>query len=175
VHDIDHTECNRVNAQIEREMKALYKEGETRSAITIKLDDIYRLSPSFREFIAKYPQIEPAVKSLYGREHHVTRHASGVVIGDDLPSETSVFTVTKEGKIVQASFTDGIVNKAASNMGLVKFDILGLATLKVIASAVGSWPPGWAVPTRTSYARSTPRSSTSMTSRSCGRSSGRVT
>lgn len=130
VHDIDHGEVNRVNAQIEREMKALFKEGETRSAITIKLEDVYRLSPTFNQFIQKYPQIEYAVKALYGREHHVGRHASGVIIGDDLPSETSVFT--SKG-VVQASFTDGIVNKSASSMGLVKFDILGLATLEVIS------------------------------------------
>ncbi|MBV9125636.1 MAG: DNA polymerase III subunit alpha [Planctomycetes bacterium] len=129
VHDIDHNEVNKVNAQIEKEMKALYKEGETRSAITIKLEDVYRLSPTFNGFIAKYPQIEHAVKSLYGREHHVGRHASGVVIGDNLPAETSVFT--SKG-VVQASFTDGIVNKTMSLMGLVKFDILSLATLKVI-------------------------------------------
>ncbi len=129
VNDIDHNECNRANAMIEREMKALYKEGETRSAITIKLDDVYRLSPTFNAFIQKYPQIEQAIRSLYGREHHVGRHASGVVIGDDLPSETSVFT--SKG-IVQASFTDGIVNKTMSLMGLIKFDILSLATLRVI-------------------------------------------
>jgi DNA polymerase-3 subunit alpha len=135
VHGIDHQECNRTNALIEREMKALYSEGEgvTRSAITIKLDDVYRLSPSFNAFIEKYPQIERAIKSLYGREHHVSRHASGVVIGDDLPAETSVFT--SKG-VVQASFTDGIVGKTASSMGLVKFDILSLATLKVIAKAL---------------------------------------
>lgn len=132
VHGIDHGEVNRTNAQIEREMKALYKEGETRSAITIKLDDVYRLSPSFNALIQKYPQIEQGVKSLYGREHHMSRHASGVVIGDDLPSETSVFM--SKG-VVQASFTDGIVNKAASQLGLVKFDILGLATLGVISEA----------------------------------------
>lgn len=134
VHDIDHTECNRVNAQIEREMRALYgeDEGVTRSAIVIKLDDIYRLSPTFNAFMAKYPQLERATRSLYGREHHVGRHASGVIIGDDLPSETSVF---RSKGVVQASFTDGIVNKSASNMGLVKFDILGLATLEVISQA----------------------------------------
>lgn len=129
VHDIDHAEANLVNAKIEKEMKALYKEGETRSAITIKLEDVYRLSPSFTGFVEKYPQIERAIISLYGREHHVGRHASGVVIGDNLPSETSVFT--SKG-VVQASFTDGIVNKTMSLMGLVKFDILSLATLKVI-------------------------------------------
>jgi DNA polymerase-3 subunit alpha len=131
VNDIDHSECNRVNALIDREMKALYaeKEGETRSAIQIKLEDVYRLSPSFRGFVAKYPQIEVPIKSLYGREHHVGRHASGVVIGDDLPAETSIF---RSKGIVQASFTDGIVDKSLSAMGLVKFDILGLATLSVI-------------------------------------------
>jgi DNA polymerase-3 subunit alpha len=134
VHDIDHTECNRVNAQIEREMRALYSEDEgvTRSAIVIKLDDIYRLSPTFNAFMAKYPQLERATRSLYGREHHVGRHASGVVIGDDLPSETSVF---RSKGVVQASFTDGIVNKSASSMGLVKFDILSLASLEVISQA----------------------------------------
>lgn len=129
VHDIDHNECNRVNAAIDKELKVLLKEGETRSALSIKLDDVYRLSPTFNAFIAKYPQVERGVKSLYGREHHVGRHASGVVIGDDLPAETSIFT--SKG-VVQASFTDGIVNKTLSQMGLVKFDILGLATLKVI-------------------------------------------
>lgn len=129
VHDIDHTECNKVNAQIERELKVLQKEGETRSALSIKLDDIYRLSPTFNAFLARYPQIEPAVKSLYGKEHHVGRHASGVVIGDDLPAETSIF---RSKGVVQASFADGIVGKTASAMGLVKFDVLGLATLKVI-------------------------------------------
>jgi DNA polymerase-3 subunit alpha len=130
VYDIDHNEVNRVNSAIEREMKAFYKEGETRSAITVKLEDVYRLSPSFNELLRKYPQIEPAVKSLYGREHHVGRHASGVVIGDNLPAETAVF-ISKG--VVQASFTDGIVNKTMSLMGLVKFDILSLATLEVIS------------------------------------------
>ena len=135
VHDIDHNECNRTNAIIDKEMRALYKEGEgvTRSAITIKLDDVYRLSPSFNAFIRKYPQIEHGIKSLYGREHHAGRHASGVVIGDDLPAETSVF-VSKG--VVQASFTDGIVNKTMSLMGGVKFDILGLATLEVISRCI---------------------------------------
>ncbi len=129
VYDIDHMEANRTNAIIEKEMKALYKEGETRSAITIKLEDVYRLSPAFNAFIAKYPQTERAINSLYGREHHVGRHASGVIIGDDLPSETSVF---RSKGVVQASFTDGIVNKTMSLMGMIKFDILSLATLKVI-------------------------------------------
>lgn len=135
IHDIDHQEVNKVNAQIEKELKALYteKEGETRSTISIKLDDVYRLSPTFNSFVAKYPQVEEQLRQLYGRPHHVSRHASGVVIGDDLPGETAVFySGGGDKRVLQTSFTDGIVNKNLSNMGLVKFDILSLATLSVI-------------------------------------------
>jgi DNA polymerase-3 subunit alpha len=133
IHDIDHGEVNKVNNQIEKELKALYQEGETRSTVTVKLDDVYRLSPTFNSFLLKYPQIEQQVRQLYGRPHHVSRHASGVVIGDDLPGETAVFYAGGGDKrVLQTSFTDGIVNKNLSNMGLVKFDILSLATLSVI-------------------------------------------
>ncbi len=133
VYDIDHTEVNKANALIERELKALYNEGETRSTVTIKMEDVYRLSPTFRGLLEKYPQIEQPVNRLYGRPHHVSRHASGVVIGDNLPAETAVFYSGAAGqKTLQTSFTDGIVNKDLSNMGLVKFDILSLATLSVI-------------------------------------------
>jgi DNA polymerase-3 subunit alpha len=136
IHDIDHVEVNKVNVNIDRDLRALYLEGETRSTVTIKLDDVYRLSPSFRDFIAKYPQIEKSVQRLYGRPRSVGRHASGVVIGDNLPAETAVFySGAADEKVLQTSFTDGIVNKDLSNMGLVKFDILSLATLSVIRKA----------------------------------------
>lgn len=133
IYDIDHNEINKANGQIERELKALYQEGETRSTVTVKIEDVYRLSPTFRSLIEKYPEIEQPVQRLYGRPHHVSRHASGVVIGDNLPAETAVFYSGGQGeRVLQTSFTDGIVNKDLSNMGLVKFDILSLTTLSVI-------------------------------------------
>lgn len=133
VYDIDHNEANRVNAKIEKEMQAIYDGGEAKSAVIIKLDDVYRLSNTFREFVAKYPQIEKPIQRLYGKVHHAGRHASGVVIGDNLPAETAVFY--SKG-VLQTSFTDGVVNKNLSAMGLVKFDILGLATLSIIKKCV---------------------------------------
>ncbi len=132
VFDIEHTEANRANAKIEKELQVLYQQGEAKSAVIIKLEDVYRLSPTFNSFIKEHPQIEKPIQRLYQRAHHVGRHASGVVIGDNLPAETAVFT--SKG-ILQTSFTDGVVNKNLSAMGLVKFDILGLATLDVIDRA----------------------------------------
>ena len=129
VLDIDHNEVNRANAKIEKELHAMYEQGEAKSAVIIKLDDVYRLSPTFKQFIEAHPEIEKPIQRLYGKVHHVGRHASGVVIGDDLPRETAVFT--SKG-VLQTSATDGVVNKNLSAMGLVKFDILGLATLNII-------------------------------------------
>ena len=129
VYDIDHNEINRTNARIDNELQALFQAGDAKSAVQIKLEDVYRLSSSFNSFIRQFPQVEEPVKRLYGRVHHVGRHASGVIVGDDLPGETAVFY--SKG-VLQASFTDGIASKHASEMGLVKIDVLGLATLSVI-------------------------------------------
>lgn len=136
VFDVDHVEVNSTNAKIDKELQAIYKEsGEAKSAIIIKLDDVYRLSPTFVKLMKAHPDVERHVKRIYGRVHHVGRHASGVVIGDDLPGETALFT--SKG-VLQASYTDGVVSKNLSTMGMIKFDILGLATLSIIDQAIKS-------------------------------------
>lgn len=132
VFDIDHNEVNKVNKSIEKELRALYI-GQDKSTIVIKLEDIERVSPTFNKFVEAHPQVGVHLKTLYGRNRHVGRHAAGVIIGDNLPAETAVFT--SKG-VVQASFTEGIVNKNISTMGFVKFDILSITTLKVVDFAL---------------------------------------
>lgn len=132
VYDLDHNEVNRINKKIESELRVLYQ-NQDKSTIVIKLEDIERVSPTFNEFVEEHPEVGMHMKKLYGRNRHVGRHACGVIIGDNLPAETAVFS--SKG-IVQASFTEGIVNKNISAMGFVKFDILSIATLKVIDHAL---------------------------------------
>ena len=147
VYDLDHNEVNKINKKIEAELKVLYAaEGQgpdkvikDKSMITITLDDIERVSPSFNEFCEKYPEPTKFFKRLYGRNRHIGRHASAVIIGDNLPSETAIFKQRDKetGELVtQTSFTEGIVNKNISAMGFVKFDMLGLATLRIIHHAL---------------------------------------
>ena len=154
VYGLDHNDINRTNRQIEKELRALYIDQD-KSTLVIKLEDIVRVSPTFNSFCEQNPELGSKVASLYGRIRHVTRHAAGVIIGDNLPAETSCFVVkakakrktddddegpdddVKEGEtVVQTSFTEGIVNKNLSAMGFVKMDLLGLANLRVISYAV---------------------------------------
>lgn len=134
VYDLDHNEVNKINKKIEADLRALYV-NQDKSTIVIRLEDIERVSPNFRDFCKNYPVPAQHFRRLYGRNRHVGRHAAGVIIGDNLPAETAIFkSRDKEtGELVtQTSFTEGIVNKNISAMGFVKFDLLGLATLQVI-------------------------------------------
>lgn len=145
--DLDHNEVNKLNKKIEAELKVLYSsEGQgpdkvikDKSMITVTLDDVERVSPTFNEFCKKYPEPAKYFKHLYGRNRHIGRHASAVIIGDNLPAETAIFKTRDKdtGELVtQTSFTEGIVNKNISAMGFVKFDMLGLATLRIIHHAL---------------------------------------
>lgn len=138
VYALDHKEVNKVNRGIDKELKVLYKDQD-KSTLVVKLEDIERVSKTFNEFIEKNPELGGQIKKLYGRIRHVSRHASAVIIGDNLPAETSCFVVTDKDtkeQIVQTSFTEGIVNKNLSAMGFVKMDILGLANLRIINYAL---------------------------------------
>ena len=132
VFGIDHVEVNVVNKKIDQDLKTLYI-GQDKSTIVIKLEDVERVSPAFRAFVEKHPQVGLHLRKLYNKNRSIGRHASGVIVGDDLPGETAIFT--SKG-VVQASFTEGIVGKSISAMGFVKFDVLSLATLSVIDDAI---------------------------------------
>jgi DNA polymerase-3 subunit alpha len=145
VYDLDHNEINRLNKKIEQELKVLYQNQgpdkviKDKSMITVTLDDVIQVSPTFNEFCTKFPEPAKHFKSLYGRNSHIGRHASAIIIGDNLPAETAIFKTRNKdtgGLVTQTSFTEGIVNKNISAMGFVKFDVLGLATLRVIHHAL---------------------------------------
>lgn len=138
VYDLPVKVVNDANKKIEKELKVLYL-NQDKSTLVIKLEDVQRVSQTFRDLVDKYPLAGEHLTKLYGRNRHCSRHAAGVIIGDNLPAETALWVQKDKdtGKqIVQASFTEGIVNKNVSAMGFTKFDILSIATLKVIHYAL---------------------------------------
>lgn len=132
VFGLDHGEVNKSNKKIESEIQILYK-GKDKNSHKITIEEIKKVSPTFRSLIDKYPEIDTHVGHLFGKNRQVGRHAAGVIIGDNLPEEMPVFVSRTGGKeVVQTSYTEGIVSRTIAEMGFVKFDILGLATLSVI-------------------------------------------
>ncbi|MEK6776046.1 MAG: DNA polymerase III subunit alpha [bacterium] len=100
----------------------------------IKLEDAIRREKKFTEMAEKDPQIRKLLDiamALEGLYRNASTHAAGVVIGDRSLREWTPLYRSDEAEIVTQ-----YDKKIVEEVGLVKFDFLGLRTLTVIDKAV---------------------------------------
>lgn len=94
-------------------------------------DDALQGSEKFREFCAKYPDVEKYGRKLVGLEKTYATHAAGIVVSDIDLSTYVPLRYDKEGTVsVQYE------KNRCESMGLIKMDLLGLEHLKVIKSTI---------------------------------------
>ncbi|MBC2715002.1 MAG: DNA polymerase III subunit alpha [Desulfobacteraceae bacterium] len=114
-------------------------------AVNISLDEALEKEPKLREAVEKNPQISELIeisKVLEGLNRHASTHAAGVVIGDKPLVEYLPLYKGKKGEILTQ-----LDMKKVEDIGLVKFDFLGLRNLTIIADALdiikaqGKTPP----------------------------------
>ena len=96
-------------------------------------DELMKYSKSLQEFLKKYPQVEPHVKTLKGQVRSCSRHAGGLVVGEDL---NKYMPLIYSGGVRQTPWTEGQNVRHLEPMGFIKFDILGLSTLRMIEDAI---------------------------------------
>ena len=78
-------------------------------------------SDSLKKFLAKYPKIKTHVEALVGEVRSVSRHAGGVVIGEDLDKHMPLIN---SGGVTQTPWSEGQHVRQLEPMGFIKFDIL---------------------------------------------------
>ncbi len=103
--------------------------------LNITLKEALAQEPKLKELANKEPQVAKLLEvalALEGLTRHASTHAAGVVVTPNpLPEYLPLYTEPKSGAQV-TQFT----MKYVEQIGLVKFDFLGLKTLTVIANAV---------------------------------------
>lgn len=113
--------------------------------LNISLDEALKQEPRIKRLSEKNPEVAELIKIcrvLEGLPRHASTHAAGVVIADKPLVEYLPLCRGKKGEVV-TQFDMKYVEK----IGLVKFDLLGLRNLTVIANtlsliaAQGSVPP----------------------------------
>ena len=142
------TECNLKADEI---VKSLPKQigatikvvGEDNAEHTIKtVEDAYKHCPDFRYYVNKYPGLLHHSKFFRGLVSGFGVHAAGIVISSDnldtiAPLRTSKIKAGKdEDGENQYVFATQYAYEDLESMGLIKFDILALTTLSVIARTV---------------------------------------
>ena len=96
-------------------------------------EEVKEFSESLQAFLKKYPQIANHIDILYGQVRSCSRHAGGVVVGENLDQ---YMPLINSGGIRQTPWSEGQNVRHLEPMGFIKFDILGLSTLRMIEGCI---------------------------------------
>ena len=135
-YDVPFIEANAVTSKMLTEATPIAKKvhGIKAGVYTPTFEEVMEYSDSLKRYLIKYPHIKDHVKNLYGEVRSVSRHAGGVVIGEELDK---YMPLINSGGVTQTPWSEGQNVRHLEPMGFIKFDILGLSTLKMIEGAVG--------------------------------------
>jgi DNA polymerase-3 subunit alpha len=92
-----------------------------------------KYSDAYKEFMDEYPKIAEHIKSLFMEPRSIGRHAGGVLVCPDLESSMPVIKVRGE---LQTPWSEGMNWRHLEENGFLKFDFLGLATLKMVEDSI---------------------------------------
>lgn len=135
LNGIPHTEINGYTSKIESEclQEAKKADGFDRAQWVLTYDEAERNSPSFQDLMVKYPDFEKTIKVLFKQMRNVSRHAGGVIISD---STREGMPMIKSGDMLQTPWPEGLNARHLEDFGLLKFDILGLGTLRMFEECI---------------------------------------
>jgi DNA polymerase-3 subunit alpha len=135
-YKIDFKEVNPVTSRMVKEAtpKAKAKHGIRAGVYVPTFEEVMEYSESLNKFLTKYPHIKTHVEALSGQVRSTSRHAGGVVIGENLDKYMPLIC---SGGVIQTPWSEGMNVRHLEPLGFIKFDILGLSTLEMIQCAVG--------------------------------------
>jgi len=135
-YDIPFVEVNTVTSRMMREATPAAKKAHgIKSGVYVpNFEEVMEYSESLQNFLNKYPHIKTHIQALHGQTRAVSRHAGGVVIGEDLDKHMPLI---QSGGVIQTPWSEGQNVRHLEPLGFIKFDILGLSTLRMIESAIG--------------------------------------
>ena len=134
-YDVPFKEVNAVTGRMmfEATPKAKKDHGITAGVYTPTFEEVMKYSDSLQSFLKKYPDIKTHVLNLYGQIRSLSRHAGGVVIADDLNKHMPL--ISSKG-VTQTPWSEGQNVRHLEPLGFIKFDILGLASLRMMETCI---------------------------------------
>ena len=134
-YGVEFGEVNKVTSTMiaEATPAAKMKHGIKAGVYAPTWQEVMELSPSLRGYLIKYPHIKTHVEALVGQVRSCSRHAGGVLIADDLNEHMPIIS---SGGVRQAPWAEGQNVRHLEPLGFIKFDLLGLSTLRMIEGAI---------------------------------------
>ena len=134
-YDIPFTEVNSVTGKMISEATPIAKKahGIRAGVYAPTFEEVMEYSESLKRFLEKYPHVKTHVEALLGQVRSVSRHAGGVVVGEDLDKW---MPLVNSGGVRQTPWSEGQNVRHLEPFGFIKFDVLGLASLRMIDGAI---------------------------------------
>lgn len=128
-------EVNAVTMAIEHEAKKkiLNEINNDQKLYELSYEKAKQHSPTLQKFLINHPEVDEHIVSLYRENKSIGRHASACLVLDDAWKHLPVIYIKGEA---QCPITEGITAQHLSSFGLIKIDILGLNTLRVIKRCI---------------------------------------
>ncbi|HBQ60475.1 MAG TPA: hypothetical protein DD671_12850, partial [Balneolaceae bacterium] len=92
-----------------------------------------KYSPSFQELIDDHPEIAEPIGVLFKQNKALGRHAGGVIVSENIAERMPLIMAKGE---LQTPWVEGASYKHLEHFGWVKFDLLGLETLRIMERTI---------------------------------------
>jgi DNA polymerase-3 subunit alpha len=134
-YDIPFIEVNKVTSVMVREATpdAKRKHDIKAGVYNPTWEEVMEFSPSLRGFLIKYPNVKTHVEALVGQVRSCSRHAGGILVAENLDERMPLIN---SGGVRQAPWAEGQHVRHLEPLGFIKFDLLGLSTLRMIDGCV---------------------------------------
>ena len=134
-YDIPFIEVNKVTSVMVREATpdAKRKHDIKAGVYNPTWEEVMEFSPSLRGFLIKYPNVKTHVEALVGQVRSCSRHAGGILVAENLDERMPLIN---SGGVRQAPWSEGQNVRHLEPLGFIKFDLLGLSTLRMIDGCV---------------------------------------
>jgi DNA polymerase-3 subunit alpha len=133
LYSIPLEEVNDALRTVEEDVKAAtHKVGEDKNLFVLTYDDAIQHSPSFKTFVDAHPEVVESISVLFKQNKALGRHAGGVIVSERIAERMPMITARGE---MQTPWVEGMHYKHLESLGWIKFDLLGLETLRVIHRA----------------------------------------
>lgn len=127
-------DVNRILTNLDDEVRRkVLKQGDDKNLFELKLEDCLEHSPAFKELWDNHPEIQDPIKVILHENKSLGKHAGGVIVSERVAERMPLITSKKE---VQTPWVEGMHYKHLNEIGWVKFDLLGLETLRIIQRCV---------------------------------------
>jgi len=127
-------EANKALAPLEVDVKRGRKnDAESEDSFDIHIDEALKYSESLRNYLEKYPEILDPLKVLFKQNKALGRHAGGVIVSEKIAERMPLILARGEA---QTPWVEGMNYKHLESFGWIKFDLLGLETLRIIEQTI---------------------------------------